>query len=313
MLLLGILAAACLIAAICTAEDISATEFVVRPFGAICAAIRDIHEGGNVGGAWCLYIFIGILPLVIPAAICAVRRRFCPHSLIWVALSVCTFAAIYMSINRQLFASEYASTEQYYSTIVAALCFIWLGVAMICVFTECSHSLTNKRASAYTLGQIVLYLIAAVYIVNSFYLNISGAAYDISLLKNAALPKDDYCLNIFAIAMHATAKCLSTAATTVFLSMAAQLLGELKRDSLSARAVKFLKTSVIAGCASVTVTVCLALISNIVVLSMVKSLFICRFAVSIPLSELISVCLAMIAIEILKRAIAADEENKLTI
>lgn len=313
-LLLGMLALTCLIAAICVAENVSAVEFVNRPFEWLCRAIRDTHEGGNAVGAWCLYIFIGILPLIVPVAGCAVRRRFCPHSLIWVVLSVCTFAAIYLGINKEIFAPLYIfATEDYYSIIIYAICFIWLGVAMLCIVTECGYSLRKTRTSAYMLGQILIYFYAAICIVYTFYICVSDAAYEISLFNETALSAEDYPLNALAIAMPAALKCLSVATTICYLSIVAHLLHELKRDSLSVRAVRLLKTSSIAGKISIISTICLALVSNIVVLSTVRNLISIRFSVTIPLFELLSVCLAMIAIEILKRAITADEENKLTI
>ena len=312
--LFGILACACLIYALCIAEEITVVEFVSRPFEGICAAIRNMHDSGNAVGAWCLYIFISLLPLVIPAVICAVRRKFCPHSLVWVALSACTFAAVYIGINRHIFASVLiSSTEEYYSLIVAAICFVWLGVAMLCIFVECGYSLKKRRASAFTLGQILLYFFAAVCIINAFYIRVTNAAFDASLIENATQSEKDKALNILAVIMPATAKCLTAVTTVAFLCMLAQLLRELKRDSLSVGAVRLLETSLIAGKTSVLTIVCLTLVSNIVVLSAVKSLVAINFSITIPLFELISVCLSIIAIEILKRAIAADEENKLTI
>ena len=313
--LFGILACACLIYALCIAEEITVFElFVSRPFAGICAAIRNMHDSGNAVGAWCLYIFISLLPLVIPAVICAVRRKFCPHSLVWATLSACTFAAVYIGINKHILASVLiSSTEEYYSLIVDALCFVWLGVAMLCIFVECGYSLKKRRTSAYTLGQILIYFLAAVCIINAFYISVTNAAFDASLIENATLSEEDKALNILAVVMPAAAKCLTAVTTVVFLCMLARLLRELKRDSLSIGAVRLLKASSIAGKTSVLTIICLALVSNIVVLSAVKSLVAINFSVTIPLFELISVCLSIIAIEILKRAIAADEENKLTI
>ena len=312
--LFGILACACLIYALCTAKEITVVEFVGRPFAGICAAIRNMYDSGNAVGAWCLYLFISFLPLVIFVVICAVRRKFCLHSLVWMALSACTFAAVYLGINRHLFASVLiSSTEEYYSLIVAAICFVWLGVAMLCIFVECGYSLKKRRTSAYTLGQIIIYFFAVVCIINTFYIHVTNATFDASLIENTTLSEEDKALNVLAVVMSAAAKCLTAVTTVVFLCILAQFLCELKRDSLSVGAVRLLKAASIAGKTSVLTIICLTLVSNIVVLSAVKSLVAINFSVTIPLFELISVCFSIIAVEILKRAIAADEENKLTI
>lgn len=313
-ILLAVVAVICVIAALCAPENTSASALLSRPFELISQAIRGIHEGGNVVGAWCLYIFIGVLPLIIPVVICAIRHKFCPHSLIWIALSVCTFVIVYLCINRQLFASDMISSDSnYYVLVVDALCFIWLGVAIMCIFAECGYALRGSSAVAYTLGQSLIYFLALVGIINTFYISLSGAVYDISLLKNTGLSEEALRLNGLAVAMPVVAECLSTAAEIVFLSLVAELLNELKRDSLSKRSIKLLKHTALFGKISIITTIVSALISNVIVLALVKQLVSIRFAVVIPLYTLLSVCLTMIAIEILKRSIAVDEENKLTI
>ncbi len=313
-LLLAVVAVICVIAALFTTESISASALLCRHFELISQAIRSIHEGGNEVGAWCLYIFIGVLPLIIPVVICGVRHRFCPHSLIWIALSVSTFTIVYLCINRQIFSSDMiASDGEYYVLVVDALCFIWLGVAVMCVFAECGYALKANSASYYVLGQILVYFLALVGIINAFYISLSGAVYDTSLLKNTGLPEEALRLNVLSIAMPVVAECLSTVAGVIFLSTVGQLLNQLKRDALSKRSIKLLKYSAIFGKISIITTIVTALISNVIVLATVKQLVSIHFAVIIPLYTLLSVCLTMIAIELLKRSIAVDEENKLTI
>lgn len=78
----------CVILALCvswTASDL--LVILILPFQRIGTWIRESVLNGNAFGGWCVYLLIGLLPLIVPAVKTARIKRFYPISLLWIVLS----------------------------------------------------------------------------------------------------------------------------------------------------------------------------------------------------------------------------------
>ncbi|HIU79381.1 MAG TPA: DUF2975 domain-containing protein [Candidatus Coproplasma excrementipullorum] len=315
---LALFAVACIIFAVCGPQGQSTFEIMSAPFVSAGDFIRVISLGGNIAGGWCLYIFIGILPLIFPIVKTIIKRKVYFGWLLWAALCAYTFIMLYILINLHLLRNEIFTAQEEYNAvylqaIVHGACIIWYALALLCVLFECAGLLKAKSGSSYVFAQIILYVIAALYIFLAFYGSVVAAANDIAAVNEATLGNINVPLNIFAAVFSVIMDVLPSVATVILLCICARFIRDLKRDNFSPERVDELNKIIALSKISIIVTLSATIINNIVQLALSKWLLNVGFSLKVSLSSLSVVCLVIIAAGVLKRAIEANEENKLTI
>lgn len=315
---LALFAVACIIFAICGQQGQSAFEIISAPFVSAGNFIRSISLGGNIAGGWCLYIFIGILPLIFPIVKTIIKRKVYFGWLLWAALCAYTFIMMYLLINPHLLANCVLSVseewnEVYIETVKHGACIIWYALVLLNVLFECVGLLKAKSGSSYVFAQIILYVISTLYIFLAFYGSVVAAANDIAAVNEATQGNINVPLNVFAVVFSVVMDVLPSVATVILLCICARFIRDLKCDNFSPERIDELNKIIALSKISIVVTLSATIINNIVQLAFSKWLLNVGFSLSIPLSSLLVVCLVLIAAGVLRRAIEANEENKLVI
>lgn len=315
---LALLAVVCIIVAVCGPQGQDIFIVISSPFVGAGNCIRSMSLGGNTVGGWFLYIFIGIIPLIFPLIKIILKRKAYVGSLLWIVLSAYTFIMMYLLINPHLLRSEAITGSEewnavYLDTVKHGACIIWYTLALLCILFECAGLLKKRRGSSYTFAWIIMYAIAAVYVICAFYGEVAEAVSTISSASGATLGNVNMPLNVFAAVFAAAMGIAPAVVTIILLCVCASFICALKRDNLSPRLVGDIDRVAKLSKISIVVTLVCAIVNNVVQLALSKWLLNVSFSLSIPLSSLLVVCLVLIAAGVLKRAVAANEENKLVI
>lgn len=315
---LAILAVVCIIVAVCGHQGQDIFTVISSPFVGAGNFIRSISLDGNTVGGWVLYIFIGIIPLIFPLVKTILRRKVYVGSLLWGLLCAYTFIMMYLLINPHLLANcvlpaSEEWNEVYIETVKHGACIIWYTLALLCVLFECAGLLKKRSNSSYIFARIIMYAIAAVYVISAFYGEVSDTVSTISAASEATLGNINMPLNVFAAVFSAAMSIVPAVVTIILLCVCASFVCALKRDNLSPRLVGDIDRVAKLSKISIVLTLVCSIVNNVVQFGLSKWLLNVSFSLTIPLSSLLVVCLVLITAGVLKRAIAANEENKLVI
>lgn len=312
---LALLAVVCIIVAVCGPQGQDIFTVFSSLFVGAGNCIRGMSLGGNTIGGWILYIFIGIIPLIFPLVKTILRRKVYVGSLLWGILCVYTFIMMYLLVNPHLLISEVSVSEEwntvYLDTVKHGACIIWYALALLCVLFECAGLLIKRSNSSYIFALIIMYVLAAVYVISAFYGEVADAVSIISSVSGTTLVKIP--INVFAAVLSAAMGIVPAVTTVILLCVCASFVCALRRDNLSPRLIGYIDRVAKLSKISIVVTLICAIVNNVVQLALSKWLLNVSFSLMIPLSSLLVVCLALITAGVLKRAIAANEENKLVI
>ena len=313
---LALIAVVCIIVALCGPQGQDIFTVISSLFVGAGNCIRGMSSGGNTVGGWILYIFIGIIPLIFPLVKTILRRKVYVGSLLWGILCVYTFIMMYLLVNPHLLRSEAISVSEewnavYLDTVKHGACIIWYALALLCVLFECAGLLIKRSNSSYIFALIIMYVLAAVYVISAFYGEVADAVSIISSVSGTTLV--NISINVFAAVLSAAMGIVPTVTTVILLCVCASFVCALRRDNLSPRLIGYIDRVAKLSKISIVVTLICAIANNVVQLALSKWLLNVSFSLMIPLSSLLVVCLVLITAGVLKRAIAANEENKLVI
>ena len=309
-------AAVCvLVAAFVKFDAASAVEILNLPFGAAGEFIGECLSGGNAAEGWCLYVFIGLLPLVFPIVRIARGRRFYWWSLAWALLSGHTYTMLYLTSHPSVLESVYMpGNDTFVLAQQGGLSIIWYALLTLCVLGECGMALKKNPRRSYLFAQVLLYAMAACIIFMAFFWGVVEA-------KNlwsefGALPeelREHAAANRFAFIF--TLLCeISAAVSAVWLILCGlKALRTAGRDLFDPLMIRRLSAAASAAKASVLVSLLSVIACNAMQLALSKWLIHISYSFTVSLLSLLAVCLVVIAIGAMKRAIAAHEENQLTI
>ena len=315
---LALLAVVCIIVAVCGPQGQDIFTVISSPFVGAGNSIRSMSSGGNTVGGWILYIFIGIIPLIFPLVKTILRRKVYVGSLLWVVLCAYTFIMMYLLVNPHLLANRVLPAseewnEVYIETVKHGACIIWYTLALLCILFECAGLLKKRSGSSYAFARVIMYAIAAVYVISALYGEVADAVSTISSASGATLGNVNMPFNVFAAVFAAAMGIAPSVVTIILLCVCASFICALKLDNLSPRLVGDIDRVAKLSKISIVVTLFCAIANNVVQLALSKWLLNVSFSLMIPLSSLLVVCLVLITAGVLKRAIAANEENKLVI
>ena len=156
-----------------------------------------------------------------------------------------------------------------------------------------------------------MYVLAVVYVISAFYGEVADAVSIISSVSGTTLVNMP--INVFAAVLSAAMGIVPAVTTVILLCACASFVCALRRDNLSPRLIGYIDRVAKLSKISIVVTLICAIANNVVQLALSKWLLNVSFLLMIPLSSLLVVCLVLITAGVLKRAIAANEENKLVI
>lgn len=315
---LMLLAVGCVIMAVCMPEISDMSELLASPFAAAGEIIRRISLGGNIAGGWCLYIFIGIIPLIFPAVRIIVRKRSYKSAFLWIALSAYTFAMLYLLVNLHILDGQNFTVDvQWYETTRAingrALCMTWYAFALLCILFGCSALIKSKPHGAYVFAQVIIYIIAAICVFGAFFEPVLLAVQAVDAAQSATLGQVNMPLELFSACFSAITGALPGTAAVILLAFCARLVGDTGRNGLDPVLVKGLNKVILLAKVSVAVGLISAIAGNAVQFALARWVLTTRYSITFPVSSLLVVCLVIIAAGIMKHAVAASEENKLVI
>lgn len=314
----GALALVCIfVAAFAGFSEESAAQLIRQPFGAIGEWIGKSVRGDNAAGGWALYVFMGLLPLVYPAVRMAVTRRFYKLSPIWLLLSGYTYAMLYLIAYPDILASAVFGEEAEWVYRIATeggMSVLWAALLALCVLVECIAAVRQRPQRSYPLTQAVIYLIAAGFIVAVCF----GGVYDARVAVDTAKLMDKLGvgrvgLDYFVIVFRLLCNMAATGAVVWMLLESLKTLRTMKADMFGTDVVPRLNRLSRAAKGALYVGLGSSIVSNAVQLALSKWLFTVTYTVAFSLTVLLVVCLVVIAAEVMKRAIAAHEENQLTV
>lgn len=314
----------CVILALCvswTASDL--LVILILPFQRIGTWIRESVLNGNAFGGWCVYLLIGLLPLIVPAVKTARIKRFYPISLLWIVLSGFLFVMLYFYINPHLLDTTVFAeiseegTEYLRQGTMIGMQVTFIVILLICILCEFGSRLGQKPENAYLLAKWILLLYALGVVFTSCFLGVLAAKINWNALAVSPELSDivrlNDGLNKFAILLSVIADLIPSVVTVILLMHCAALIDRLKIDAFAPSNIGPLNGVIRLTKLSVLITLGAAAVNNIIQLCLSRYLLHASYAIEIPLVSLFAICLVLIFAQILKRAILINEENRLTI
>ena len=224
---LALLAVVCIIVAVCGPQGQDIFTVISSPFVGAGNSIRSMSSGGNTVGGWILYIFIGIIPLIFPLVKIILKRKAYVGSLLWVVLCAYTFIMMYLLINPHLLANcvlpaSEEWNEVYIETVKHGACIIGYTLALLCILFECAGLLKKRSGSSYAFARVIMYAIAAVYVISAFYGEVADAVSTILSASGATLV--NMSINVFAAVLSAAMGIVPAVTTVILLCVCASFV-----------------------------------------------------------------------------------------
>lgn len=319
-----IFAVFCLILALC--GDWNSADLLtifIAPCEKIGLWIRESVLNGKTFAGWCLYLFLGLLPIVFPVIRIVKTKKFYFCSLLWFVLSGFVFVMLYFYVNPHLLDTTVFTEITEEGTVylrrgtMLGMQAIFFLILTVCVLCEFGSYLEVRPEKAYLLAKLIFYVLALGAVFAACFLNVTAAKINWKALDLSPELSDVVRLNIglnkFAVIFSAIAGLLPAAVTVILLIGCAGMVERLKVDAFDPSNIKPLNGIIKLCKLSVLVTLGTMAVNNIVQLCLSKWLLNASYTVEIPLVTLLAICLVLIFAQILKRAILINEENRLTI
>ncbi|MGN1040988.1 MAG: DUF2975 domain-containing protein [Candidatus Fimimonas sp.] len=316
----AVFACVCVILALCVQGSANNVfDILGAPLQSVGNFIREISLGGKAAGGWCIFFLIGVLPLVFPIIKTVARRKFYPLSLVWVALSAYLLVMLFFLINPHLLNNNLVGNAQEEAvvllreTTVAGMQVTFWAIAAVCVLCEL-FSFVNSGNRAYLCAKLMVYALALCSIFAAFFGATVVAKKGLNAVDSAkTLLNLNVPLNKFATIFSLLCNYVPTVVTVALIVKCGVVIDSLKTDAFSRGNAESLCGVTKLCKLSVFVTLGCLIANNVLQLCLSPQLLNAHYSVTIPLAEVLIVCLLMIFAEILKRAVEIKEENDLTI
>lgn len=302
-------------------ESLDPANFIAEPFIFLGNLIRKADQTSPVL-SYFIYIAIGVLPLIFPAARIIKTKRFFKRDMLWAALSGLLFVTLYFCVNPHAVRSPMLENQFEYLKAVLRTSVLWgfssafCSFLVLCLIAELYSGIKRSDAKITLYAQILFAVLVVIVLFQVFFFTVLEARLSIEGLPQEApswLPAAGRGLNIFAIAAIAAIKAAPSFFVIALYLKAKAFAGLVQKDMFGPQNLPALrqieKTSVFA----VFSLVVSAVLQNLLCLSLSPQLYKVSYNSSIPLSMILVTCLIMIFSKLMIKAIELSEENKLVI
>ena len=260
--LLAVLAASCLVSAVCCRETVSGLQYAAAfPFAEIGQGLRSLSLSGAAGNIAALILYAGLSLLPAIVLLCVRRKRtFLPEDALLAVISVLLFAVLYVMVNPGLIGSFFGAAELIPMGKMMMGGLIWSLLAGYMVLKMLRLFADADRTHLLRYLELFLYGYAGICIVITF-----GIKFSVLLDRFASLyasnrgTEDGLAVTCVFFVICYLAEILPELLTVVILESAVRLLVGIRTDSetvsCDARRLSKLCVSMLAVTVVVTIAV----------------------------------------------------------